>query len=711
MRTLTAAFFLGLATLTAVAEPGDAYVARVSAAHALIRLGEPKGARRFLDAVPPDRRDTFEWRYLNAQCDTSVSRFGGAGGTILALGCSRDGSLIASAEGDKRVRIMTPAGDVKHNIELASEPYTADFNDDGTLVATPCRDTKVYVWKVEDGSLVATLEGHYGPVASAAFQPGGGLLVSTSWAYNKEEGVKGDIRIWSTETWAQTDQLFQGEKPLLEVRFTPDGKRMVVASWDHTCTLWDVDKRDKICRLEGPEQHINSADITREGIIAAGSDDGTVRIWDSAGNLLHTTKGHHEGIFRVRFTPDGKQVLSASLDGTVRVWDAATGGHVATLLGHSRGVRALTVLPDGRAFTGGLDRQILEWNVGTAGSRPHNDPAVYSAVFTPDGRRIAVAGGKAVRIHNYWTGQQLADIEAPGIVITLEYATDGRRLLVTGIQTGRIVDADTGATLVDLKNVPSRIEHATFSPDCSQVLVVGPRSVAGIWDAATGARAVELIGHNSNLYAGAWTADGEVVATCDGAAAIRLWTKAGKPVATLEGHRGAVYSLGFSRDGQRLFSAGQDGDIHVWDVAEHKPVARWKGHDSSVTRIALSPDGTRLASSSRSLNLWDTTTGEPLLSTRPNPGTVYCASWSPDGSRIAQGDWTGVWGTLETLTTPELRARRVRAAKAAKAADEWLAAQTGTNADDLALQVRSDTALDSDTRGARLDAIMCRVGK
>jgi hypothetical protein len=53
----------------------------------------------------------------------------------------------------------------------------------------------------------------------------------------------------------------------------------------------------------------------------------------------------------------------------------------------------------------------------------------------------------------------------------------------------------------------------------------------------------------------------------------------------------------------------------------------------------------------------------------------------------------------------------VRAAKAAKAADEWLAAQTGTNADDLALQVRSDTALDSDTRGARLDAIMCRVGK
>ncbi|THU98351.1 WD40 repeat-like protein, partial [Dendrothele bispora CBS 962.96] len=64
--------------------------------------------------------------------------------------------------------------------------------------------------------------------------------------------------------------------------------------------------------------------------VASGSDDHTVRIWDTqigqqAGQPL---QGHTECVKSVAYSSDGRHVVSGSLDCTVRIWDTQFGGHI-----------------------------------------------------------------------------------------------------------------------------------------------------------------------------------------------------------------------------------------------------------------------------------------------------------------------------------------------------------------------------------------------
>jgi WD40 repeat protein len=96
--------------------------------------------------------------------------------------------------------------------------------------------------------------------------------------------------------------------------------------------------------------------------LASASEDETVRLWDAAiGAALQTLEGHTGGVWAVVFSPDGKQLASASGDKTVRLWDAATGTTLQTLEGHTGGVWTIAFSPD---------RSCLQTNRGALRIRP-----------------------------------------------------------------------------------------------------------------------------------------------------------------------------------------------------------------------------------------------------------------------------------------------------------------------------------------------------
>src|SRR3954454_10299203 len=76
-----------------------------------------------------------------------------------------------------------------------------------------------------------------------------------------------------------------------------------------------------------------------EVLVASGSGEGTVRLWETdTGRQLATLEGHSGAILGVALSADGQLVASGSGDGTVRLWDTDTGRPEATLHGHSGAV-------------------------------------------------------------------------------------------------------------------------------------------------------------------------------------------------------------------------------------------------------------------------------------------------------------------------------------------------------------------------------------
>ncbi len=143
------------------------------------------------------------------------------------------------------------------------------------------------------------------------------------------------------------------------------------ASQDGTVRLWRQLSRGFPGRppasLQGHVSGIQNIVLSRNDLlVAGGSYDGTVKLWDVAsGRLLVTLRGHIGAVSGVELSADGRSSgKRPALTGTKRLWEAAPGGlAVTTLEGHTGGV--LSVAPSAAGIlvvSGGDDGTIRLWS-------------------------------------------------------------------------------------------------------------------------------------------------------------------------------------------------------------------------------------------------------------------------------------------------------------------------------------------------------------
>ena len=105
--------------------------------------------------------------------------------------------------------------------------------------------------------------------------------------------------------------------------------------------------------------------VLRDGRLASGCSDGTIRLWDVAtGAETARLEGHAGWVTALCVLPDGRLAFSGS-DHTIRLWDVIAGAEAARLEGHSGEVFALCVLPGSRLASASGDHTIRLWDVAT----------------------------------------------------------------------------------------------------------------------------------------------------------------------------------------------------------------------------------------------------------------------------------------------------------------------------------------------------------
>ena len=249
---------------------------------------------------------------------------------------------------------------------------------------------------------LAVLQGHEGPVVFATFSPEGAKLVTASWDHT--------ARLWDLARGEQLAVLRGHEGPVVSAAFSPDGAKLVTASEDCTVRLWDLASGHQLAVLQGHEGPVSCVTISPDGAkLVTVSRDHTARLWDLAsGEQLAVLRGHVGPVVSAAFSPDGATLVTASRDETARLWDVATGQQLAVLQGHEGSIISAAFSRDGaKLVTASGDNAARLWALAS-GTASRGDMAwpwdlargeqlavlrghegpVVSAVFSPDGRKL-----------------------------------------------------------------------------------------------------------------------------------------------------------------------------------------------------------------------------------------------------------------------------------------------------------------------------------
>jgi WD40 repeat protein len=378
-------------------------------------------------------------------------------------------------------------------------------------------------------------------------------------------------------------------------------------------------------------------------IVASGSDDKAIRLWDVAsGQKLKTLKGHADLVGSVAFSPDGKTLASGSADKTIRLWDVATGQKLKTLKGKLGWVSVLAFSPDGRMIASqNDDKSITLWEVdsGRELKTLRGDLGwVNFIAFSPDGKTLA-GGSEDAKI-------MMWDLVSEQVLRTFKghsssprsgaFSSDGKTL-ATGSGLVRLWNLNTAQELKTLNGVGS----VAFSPDDRTLASGGSDNSIKLWDVASGQELKTLKGHSDSVTSVAFSPDGRTLASGGSDNSIKLWDVAsGQELKTLKGHSDSVTSVAVSPDGKTLASGSLDKTIKVWDVASGQELESMKVDLHFVMSVAFSHDSKILASGSldRTIRLWDAGSGKHLKTLHGDLGYVYAVAFSPDSRTLASGD-------------------------------------------------------------------------
>lgn len=262
----------------------------------------------------------WEWDVETGQATARVHAHG-APLRRVALEGRRGGQRVitAAADGSVRVHDLRARKPLVHSLRGHTDAVNAlAALSERSALAAGSRDQTVRVWDLRTGRSLSTLREHLGGV-HCLLRDGHGNLFSGA----RDASAK----LWtSAGRCVRTLRRHRGTVSALALEpsaGTLRGRMLATGSSDATVALWDYVDGRSVRALRGHTAPVTSVAWPLDGFLVSASLDGTLRVWGcDQGSCLRRLVGHSQGVTAVRATrvPGGARVASASKDGTVRLW-------------------------------------------------------------------------------------------------------------------------------------------------------------------------------------------------------------------------------------------------------------------------------------------------------------------------------------------------------------------------------------------------------
>lgn len=303
-----------------------------------------------------------------------------------------------------------------------------------TTVAALDRNDRQPVKREPESLLLRTFEAHAGGTAAVHF--GSGSKLATV-------GGDGTLKVWDTSTnkLLRTLELEHGPAQALAVA----GSRALTGHENGRIGLWDLDLGMQLRSFKRNDAPITSLAFAGDDKFLAGGHDWTVALWEIATPSvpLHVFEGHGRDVLTVAYEPTRGLIASGSADRTVRLWEVKSLSHIRTYPRAKNFITALAFSPDGGAvLIGTLSGRISLYSTNNRRRKQRyrgHSGRVTSLKFIDGGREfVSASADGTVRLWNHRAGRARQTFGSAGAKISNAAVSPDGRMIATGKDNGTV---------------------------------------------------------------------------------------------------------------------------------------------------------------------------------------------------------------------------------------------------------------------------------